>query len=366
MFCTKCGTKLPDDAIFCATCGTKVNDSDKVTTVKNGISSSNKKWLFAVVLSAICIVAVIVFIISWLFEKSDLDKAKEGLYGKIQSENMGSNDTIDSFKDTSSGYEKNKKMHRQSDIDTSSDPDNTTAAPTLADVFSQYEVSDEIKNAKLTDNNWQVFDEIFYGGKTTFKEIRETLSHKFDDYPEIEYSDDYDMMDWFSQGDDYSTSDTLHLNVQYSDGVDTVSFGINFIKDPDKANDKGAEYYDDYLFSYINILDLTHVSQEIMPDEHYSKDGDFKNYKIFSPLFYYFYVNGGMSSTKDEVMNALKNGGVQEGSHYLESKSKVMFDDYGDFINLEICERKETIQVIFQYTIYFDLMTDKVKKIHLV
>lgn len=61
MFCRKCGTQLPDDALFCSNCGEKTNVSGAIepnanaanTNVSSGNGNGNKNIIIGVIVAAI-------------------------------------------------------------------------------------------------------------------------------------------------------------------------------------------------------------------------------------------------------------------------------------------------------------------------
>ncbi len=187
-------------------------------------------------------------------------------------------------------------------------------------IVQDYDVSDEIKHAdELTENKWQVFDNIFIGGQTTFAEIREKMIHALDDYPIEEVREEFNQSYVLEGGgfaqtiDDECYSEQNNLTITYdyvlkNNGVQSVS--IHLSKNP-KVDKKGFEYINDYLFVCATALEGAEIDNV-----------------LWSPMKYYLKPDEGPAKiTGDELKSLLES----EGATFKRIDEMLNFGEIGGY-----------------------------------
>ncbi len=321
MFCRFCGAQIDQDSVFCDKCGKRqVNISDSVINK----SSGNSKIKYGVIIAAVVIIVLILSVIVIKKISSTVSSFVSSEENDNQALDYDNIETPGNIGDANTEYTKQVDNTNKASDDAPKDLVNEKEATSssIRDIFSQYNPNDQIKNAKITDNITQVFDETFYGGEITFKEFRNIISHKFDDQPVIKYSDKI-YGDHNGEGE-YSNENLIYLYCTFEDDVDSVTLQAIFYQDPEKVKN-GAEYLDDYLFSAIWPPQV--LGERTVP-ELYSEGDQYELYKVWTPLLYYLRFGDYASLTIEQVKeDLLKNGAICEhkGYSYNEYLSEVSF-----------------------------------------
>ena len=114
MYCTKCGSSLPEGTQFCTVCGARQNEA--LAVVPNGSQRSRSRWLKIVIAAAIVVIIASVAAIAIMLGQKDGDDSHGS--ASASSEAIGSSDADDS---TSSVAESDKSPSLESPVEREKD-----------------------------------------------------------------------------------------------------------------------------------------------------------------------------------------------------------------------------------------------------
>lgn len=136
---------------------------------------------------------------------------------------------------------------------------------TLTDAVAQLTCYDEVKNSTI-DGKYQIWDFVVTSNEITIGEIISKLAESPLENGEINcskkvyyYDANYKGDAFKGEGDEmYSTSKIIKYSLLYSDGNLTVDIPLLAVQDPEKTNENGASYVNDYKF--ITFGDPTYLT----------------------------------------------------------------------------------------------------------
>lgn len=206
MFCEKCGTQLPDDAMFCPECGEKVkvlaSPQPQIQPQEQKVKKTIPKKTIGLVAAAVAIVAVVIGVVVFIATRPK--KISLNQYVTAKFEGFDGYGTVKIDFDEDQFVEDNlKKVKFKGKDKKVYQAFYDSAADALVDLVQGYELSqrDKLSNGGTVTYKWEIADEKIlesFGVKMKYSDI----DFKVEGLKKIQEFDPFEAIDVIFQGID--------------------------------------------------------------------------------------------------------------------------------------------------------------------